>query len=67
MMRLSCLAFRSFRLCREGIDLQGLFDAVAPLLAHDDAIADRRQGAVPEALPVLRGAQGVLRVFLGLV
>jgi hypothetical protein len=33
------------------IDLQGLLDAVAALLACDGAVADRRQGAVPEALP----------------
>jgi hypothetical protein len=54
----------------EGIDLQGLLDAVAVLLGGlRDSVADRRQGAVPEALTgvLLHGPQGVLGVLLGLV
>jgi len=52
------------------IDLQGLLGAVAVLLGGlDDAVADRRQGAVPEALAgvLLHGPQRVLGVLLGLV
>jgi hypothetical protein len=42
---------------------------VAALLAGDDAVADWRQGTIPEALPgvLLHGPQGVLGVLLGLV
>ena len=51
------------------IDFQLLLDLGAALLGRDDAVADRRQGAVPEALPrvLLQGAQNVLGVLLGLV
>src|SRR6266478_559053 len=35
----------------EGIDLQGLLDPMAALLAGYDAVADRRQRAIPETLP----------------
>ena len=51
------------------IDLQLLLDLGAALLGRDDAIADRRQRAVPEALPriLLQGAQDVLGVLLRLV
>src|SRR5262249_14679400 len=48
------------------IDLQGLLDAVAALLGClDDAVADRRQRAVPEALAcvLLHDPQGVLGVL----
>ena len=51
------------------IDFQLLLDLRAALLGRDDAVADRRQGAVPEALPgvLLQGAQDVLGVLLRLV
>ncbi|KGJ05212.1 hypothetical protein IT41_07490 [Paracoccus halophilus] len=51
------------------VDFQLLLDLRAALLGRDDAIADRRQRAVPEALPrvFLQGAQDVLGVFLRLV
>ncbi len=46
------------------IDLQLLLDLRAALLGRDDAIANRRLSAVPEALPCifLQGAQDVLGV-----
>ncbi|MEC5382664.1 hypothetical protein VSX64_17640 [Aurantimonas sp. C2-6-R+9] len=48
------------------IDLQLLLDLGPALLGRDDAVADGRQGAVPEALPciLLQGAQDVLGVLL---
>ena len=51
------------------IDFQLLLDLRAALLGRDDAVADRRQGAVPKALAgvLLQGAEHVLGVFLGLV
>ncbi len=51
------------------VDLQLLLDLRAALLGRDDAVADGRQGAVPEALArvLLQGAQDMLGVFLGLV
>jgi hypothetical protein len=51
------------------VDLQLLLGLRSPLLGRDNAIADRRQGAVPEALPgiLVNGAEDVLGVFLGLV
>ncbi|MEJ0041835.1 MAG: hypothetical protein WDM81_06330 [Rhizomicrobium sp.] len=53
----------------ERIDLQFLLGLGAPLFGGDDPIADRRQRAVPEALPgvLLQGAQDMLGVLLGLV
>jgi hypothetical protein len=54
----------------DGIDLQNLLRAVAVLLGGlHDAVADRRQRAVPEALPrvLLHGPQRMLGVLLGLV
>jgi hypothetical protein len=51
------------------VDLQLLLDLRAALLGGDDAVADGRQRAVPEALPrvLLQGAQDVLGVLLRLV
>nr|WP_041794807.1 hypothetical protein [Pararhodospirillum photometricum] len=51
------------------IDLQLLLGLGPALLGRDDAVADRRQRAVPEALPgvLLQGAHDVLAVFLGLI
>nr|WP_313534157.1 hypothetical protein [Haematobacter sp.] len=51
------------------VDFQLLLDLRAALLGRDDAVADGRQRAVPEALPgvLLQGAQDVLGVLLGLV
>ena len=51
------------------VDLQLLLDLRSPLLGCDDAIADRRPCAVPEALPgvLIHGAQDVLGVLLRLV
>jgi hypothetical protein len=42
---------------------------VTALFARDDAVADRRQRAVPKTLAgvLLHGPQGVLGVLLGLV
>ncbi|KJC42670.1 hypothetical protein UP06_23190 [Bradyrhizobium sp. LTSP857] len=54
----------------DGIDLKCLFDAVTALLGgFHDAVSDRRQRAIPEALPriLLHGPQRVLGVLLGLV
>ncbi|TWG99364.1 hypothetical protein L598_001500000870 [Mesorhizobium sp. J18] len=57
------------RISMERVDLQLLLDLRAALLGGDSAIADRRQRAVPEALPciLLQGPHDVLGVFLGLV
>lgn len=51
------------------IDLQLLLDLGPAQLGGGDAIADGRQGAVPEALTgvFLQGAQDVLGVLLGLI
>jgi hypothetical protein len=51
------------------VDLQLLLGLRAALLGCDDAIADGRQRAVPEALPgvLVHGAQDVLGVLLRLV
>nr|WP_298498019.1 hypothetical protein [uncultured Maritimibacter sp.] len=51
------------------VDFQLLLDLRAALLGRDDAIADGRQRAVPEALPriFLQSPHDVLGVFLGLV
>ncbi|HEY3044399.1 MAG TPA: hypothetical protein VGJ39_10260 [Vicinamibacterales bacterium] len=54
----------------DGIDLQCLLCAVAALLGSlHDAVADRRQRAVPEALAriLLHRSQRVLGILLGLV
>nr|WP_231621634.1 hypothetical protein [Sphingomonas sp. 37zxx] len=53
----------------ERIDLQLLLGLGPALLCGDDAVADRRQCAVPEALPgvLLQGAHDVLAVLLGLI
>jgi hypothetical protein len=51
----------------DGVDLQGLLDVVIALLGSlDDAVADRRPRAVPEALAgvLLHGPQRVLGKFL---
>ena len=51
------------------IDLQLLLGLGPTLFGRDDAVADRRQRAVPEALPgvLLQGAHDVLAVLLGLI
>src|SRR5690606_17087047 len=51
------------------VDLQLLLDLRSPLLGCDDAIADGRPCAVPEALPgvLVHGTQDVLGVLLRLV
>ncbi|KFI29433.1 hypothetical protein CN97_16190 [Haematobacter massiliensis] len=51
------------------VDFQLLLHLRAALLGIDDAVADGRQRAVPEALPgvLLQGAQDVLGVLLRLV
>jgi hypothetical protein len=51
------------------IDFQLLLDLRAALLGRNHAVADRRQRAVPEALPgiLLQGPENMLGVFLGLV
>nr|WP_235204134.1 hypothetical protein [Bordetella bronchiseptica] len=51
------------------VDLQFLLGLRSPLLGRDDAVADGRPCAVPEALPgvFVHGAQDVLGVLLGLV
>ena len=51
------------------IDFQLLLDLRPALLGRDDTIADRRAGAVPEALAgiLLHGPERVLAVLLGLV
>ncbi|HEX4078754.1 MAG TPA: hypothetical protein VHX61_07770 [Rhizomicrobium sp.] len=56
------------RFSMEWIDLQLLLDLRAARLGRDDAVADGRQRAVPEALPriLLQGADDVLGVFLRL-
>ncbi|KRR16422.1 hypothetical protein CQ14_16240 [Bradyrhizobium lablabi] len=54
----------------DGIDLQGFLGPVSALLgSFHDPVADRRQGAIPEALTgiLLHGAQRMLGVLLGLV
>jgi hypothetical protein len=53
----------------EGVDLQGLLGLLPALFAGDDAVADRRQGAMLEALSrvLLHGPQGVLGILLGLI
>ncbi len=53
----------------QGVNLQPLFDFRAALLGRDNAVADRRAGAVPKTLAgiLLHGAQRVLAVFFGLV
>ena len=57
------------RLGVERVDLQLLLGLRAALLGRDDAVADRRQRAVPEALPgiLLQGPDDVLGVLLRLV
>ena len=47
------------------VDLQLLLDLGSAFLGIDDAIADRRQRAVPEALAriLLQGAQGTCLAF----
>ena len=51
------------------VDLQLLLHLGAALLGRDDAIGDRRQRAIPEALPsiLLHGTQHVLGILLGLI
>ncbi|UGQ20819.1 hypothetical protein RSD66_06205 [Brevundimonas sp. S1H14] len=51
------------------VDFQLLLHLRAALLGIDDAVADGRQRAIPEALPrvLLQGAQDVLGVLLRLV
>src|SRR5229473_7597557 len=53
----------------ERIDFELLLDLGPALLGSHDTVADRRQRAVPEALPrvLLQGAEDVLGVLLGLV
>ncbi|WP_412774081.1 hypothetical protein [Nitrobacter sp.] len=50
----------------ERVDFQFLLGLRSALLSRDDAIADRRQRSIPEALPriLVHGAQDVLGVFL---
>ncbi|HVB80906.1 MAG TPA: hypothetical protein VNE82_13285 [Candidatus Binataceae bacterium] len=57
------------RVRMQRVDLQLLLNLRAALLGRDDAIADRRQGAVPEALPgvLLQGAEDMLGVLLRLI
>ncbi len=60
---------QSHRVGVQWVDFQLLLDLGPALLGRDDAIADGRQRAVPEALPgiLLQGAEDVLGVLLGLV
>ncbi|MEI9992649.1 MAG: hypothetical protein WDM86_21780 [Rhizomicrobium sp.] len=60
---------QSDRVGVQRIDFQLLFDLGPTLLRRDDAIANGRQGAVPETLTgiLLQGPQDVLGVLFGLV
>nr|WP_287927196.1 hypothetical protein [Brevundimonas sp.] len=53
----------------ERIDLQHLLDLGPPRLGRDDAVTERRAGAVPESLTsvLLQGAGDVLAILLGLI